>query len=239
MTWDDSGGGGDGFRLSRDRRSRRSLSAIHAARKRPSTITIRSSSFVPRLTTSSRDLGSRPRMLHRTYAAGVLCVGDQWLLCAIDVPPYAEEVAASSLSDSPRASAVRASLDSRYPRVRRGNRPGDITARRPHLHRRRRSPTDQHDRDRADRGGPSIGMVGWTRWRPGRSSSSSADCPDRTCNDQLLGQGACSKTGESSTAPPPRRIRRKPPRQHLGDFLEVMFHALPTDADRIGEFGLT
>jgi hypothetical protein len=43
----------------------------------------------------------------------VLAVRDQWSLCAIDAPPYAEEVAANSLSyDSPRASAVRASLKS-------------------------------------------------------------------------------------------------------------------------------
>ena len=43
----------------------------------------------------------------------VLTVRDQWSLCAIDAPPYAEKVAANSLSyDSPRASAVRASLKS-------------------------------------------------------------------------------------------------------------------------------
>ena len=43
----------------------------------------------------------------------VLAVRDQWSLCAIDAPPSAEKVAANSLSyDSPRASAVRASLKS-------------------------------------------------------------------------------------------------------------------------------
>jgi hypothetical protein len=43
----------------------------------------------------------------------VLAVRDQWSLCAIDASPYAEKVAANSLSyDSPRASAVRASLKS-------------------------------------------------------------------------------------------------------------------------------
>jgi hypothetical protein len=43
----------------------------------------------------------------------VLTVRDQWSLCAVDAPPYAEKVAANSLSyDSPRASAVRASLKS-------------------------------------------------------------------------------------------------------------------------------
>jgi hypothetical protein len=52
-----------------------------------------------------------PPNIHRFE---VLAVRDQWSLCAIDAPPYAEEVAAnSSLSyDSPRASAVRASLKS-------------------------------------------------------------------------------------------------------------------------------
>jgi hypothetical protein len=43
----------------------------------------------------------------------VLGVRDQWSLCAIDAPPFAEEVAANSLSEnSPQASAVRASLKS-------------------------------------------------------------------------------------------------------------------------------
>lgn len=43
----------------------------------------------------------------------VLAVRDQWSLCAIDAPPYAEEVATNSSSeDSQRASAVRASLKS-------------------------------------------------------------------------------------------------------------------------------
>ena len=43
----------------------------------------------------------------------VLAVRDQWSLYAIDAPPYAKEIATNSLSeDSPRASAVRASLKS-------------------------------------------------------------------------------------------------------------------------------